>query len=92
MASLNITLKDKAVVGNEFTGTVEVSGEDFLGNEFRHEKVVRIVARTDFDIDVGPCKVHLTVWLASPTQACVDGHLQCGPARQPTNGPFCLEL
>lgn len=92
MASLDITLKDTSVKEGRFTGTVVVSGEDFSGNDFRHEMLIEFTARTEFDIPAGPCTIHLSAWLATPDQVCVDGHLQCGPARQPTNGPLCVGL
>lgn len=92
MASLNITLEDKAIQGDRFTGTLVVSGEDFSGNAFEHAHSVDFKAQTEFDVPAGPCSVHISAWLATPTQVCIDGHLQCGPARQPTNGPSCIEI
>lgn len=92
MASVNFTMRNQALAGGKFTGTLEVSGKDFLGNDYKHEENIEIDAKTDWDIPLGPCSVHVSVWLATPKQLCVDGHLQCGPARQPTKGPACFNV
>lgn len=92
MASINFTLKDKAVSAGLFSGTIVVSGDDFNGNAYSHEERVQFDARKEMDVSVGPCSVHISAWLATPTQVCVDGHLQCGPARQPTPEPFCTNV
>lgn len=92
MASLNFTLRNPALAGGKFTGTLEISGDDFLGNDFKHEQDIAIDVQTEWDIPVGPCSVHVSAGLENPKRLCIDGHLQCGPARQPTNGPVCFDI
>ena len=90
MASINFAFRNQSVANGKFSGDIEVSGDDFSGNSYKQSQHVEFDAAKEWDIPVGPCSVHVSVWMATPTQACVDGHLQCGPARQPTNGPFCV--
>jgi len=80
MASINITFKDKTVSTGKFSGTIVISGDDFFGNAYSHEERVEFDNRKEMDVNVGPCSVHISAWLATPSQVCVDGHLQCGAA------------
>lgn len=92
MASIHFTLRDKHLSGNKFTGTLEVSGKDFFGNDYRHEGHIELSSRKEWDIPVGPCSMHIAFWMESATRVCVDGLLQCGPARHPSSAPSCFDV
>lgn len=93
MASINFAIKNQTVSGTTYSGIVEVSGEDFDGNAFRHEQKFSVDTEFPFEIPVPPaCKIEGKVWLATPNQLCADGHLQCLTGRQPTSGPLCIAI
>ena len=93
MAEINFTLRINEAINDKISGAIVAFGEDFGGDEFNHEMSFQdIDSRYEADIPVGICSIHIEIWISSPHRACVDGHLQCGPGRQPTSGPLCVEF
>jgi hypothetical protein len=73
---------------------VVAKGEDFGGNQFEFEIPLQVPNgfEQDFAVPGTPCDVHVSVFMETPVRACVDGHLQCGPLRVPTQQRACVNL